>query len=45
MAGKSWMSPVRLVVELRLRSDNYDCGQMHKRIIAELRLRDRSVER
>jgi hypothetical protein len=22
---------------------NYDCGQMHKRIFAELRLRDRSV--
>lgn len=34
------MSPVRLVVELRLRNDNYDCWQMHKRIIAELRLRD-----
>ena len=45
MAGKSWMSPVRLVVELRLRNDNYDCWQMQKRIIAELRLRDRSVER
>jgi len=45
MAGKSWMSPVRLVVELRLRNDNYDCWQMHTRIIAELRLRDRSVER
>jgi hypothetical protein len=45
MAGKSWMSPVRLVVELRLRNDDYDCWQMHKRIIAELRLRDRSVER
>jgi hypothetical protein len=45
MAGKSWMSPVRLVVELRLRHDDYDCGQMHKRIFAELRLRDRSVER
>jgi hypothetical protein len=45
MAGKSWMSPVRLVVELRLRNDNYDCWQMPKRIIAELRLRDRSVER
>ena len=45
MAGKSWMSPVRLVVELRLRNDNYDCWQMHNRIIAELRLRDRSVER
>jgi hypothetical protein len=44
MAGKSWMSPVRLVVELRLRHDYYDCWQMHKRIIAELRLRDRSVE-
>jgi hypothetical protein len=24
MAGKSWMSPVRLVVELRLRNDNHD---------------------
>ncbi len=45
MAGKSWMSPVRLVVELRLRNDNYDCWQMHKRIIAELRLRGWSVER
>jgi hypothetical protein len=45
MAGKSWMSSVGLVVELRLRNDNYDCWQMHKRIIAELRLRDRSVER
>jgi hypothetical protein len=45
MAGKSWMSPVKLVVELRLRNDDYDCWQMHKRIIAELRLRDRSVER
>jgi hypothetical protein len=45
MAGKSWMSPVRLVVELRLRNDNYDCWQMHKRIIVELCLRDRSVER
>jgi hypothetical protein len=45
MAVKSWMSPVRLVVELRLRNDNYDCWQMRKRIIAELRLRDRSVER
>ena len=41
MAGKSWMSPVRLVVELRLRNDNYDCWQMHKRIIVELCLRDR----
>jgi hypothetical protein len=30
-----------LVVELRLRNDDYDCWQMHKRIIAELRLRDR----
>jgi hypothetical protein len=45
MAGKSWMSPVKLVVELRLRNDDYDRWQMHKRIIAELRLRDRSVER
>jgi hypothetical protein len=45
MAGKSWMSPVRLVVELRLRNDDYYCWQMHKRIIAELRLRDWSVER
>jgi hypothetical protein len=45
MAGKSWMSSVGFVVELRLRNDNYDCWQMHKRIIAELRLRDRSVER
>ena len=45
MAGKSSMSPVRLVVELRLRNDNYDCWQMHKRIIAELRLRGWSVER
>jgi hypothetical protein len=45
MAGKSWMSPVRLVVELRLRHDDYDCMQMHKRIIAGLRLRVRSVER
>ena len=45
MAGKSWMSPVRLVVECRLRNDDYDCGQMQKRIIAQLRLRDRSVER
>jgi hypothetical protein len=45
MAGKPWMSPARLVVELRLRNDNYDCWQMHKRIIAELRLRDRSVEK
>jgi hypothetical protein len=39
------MSPVRLVVELRLRHDDYDCWKIHKRIIAELRLRDRSVER
>ena len=39
------MSPVGLVVELRLRHDDYDCGQMHKRIIAELRLRDRPVEK
>ena len=23
--AKSWMSPVRLVVELRLRNDDYDC--------------------
>jgi hypothetical protein len=45
MAGKSWMSAVRLLVELRLRNDDYDCWQMHKRIIAELRRRDRSVER
>jgi len=45
MAGKSCMSPVRSVVELRLRNDNYDCWQMHKRIIAELRLRGWSVER
>jgi hypothetical protein len=39
MAGNSWMSPVKLVVGLR--NDNSDCWQMHKRIIAELRLRDR----
>jgi hypothetical protein len=39
------MSPVRLVVELRLRNDDHDCWQMHKRIIAELRPRDWSVER
>jgi hypothetical protein len=45
MVGKSWMSPVRLVVELRLRHDDYVCGRKHKRIIAELRLRDRSVKR
>ena len=38
------MSPVGLVFELGLRNDDYDCGQMPKRII-ELRLRDRSVER
>jgi hypothetical protein len=30
---------------LRRRNDSYDCWKMHKRIIAELRLRDRSVER
>jgi hypothetical protein len=38
MAGKSWMSPVRLVAELRLRNDNFDCWQMHKRIIAQTSL-------
>ena len=41
LAVKLGMDPV----ELRLRNDNYDCWQMHKRIIAELRLRGRSVER
>ena len=40
MAVKSWMSPVRQVVELRLRNDDEDFWQLHKR--TKLRLRDRS---
>jgi hypothetical protein len=37
--------PVRLMVELHLRSDAYYCWQADEHVTAELRLRDRLAKR